>query len=384
MLIACLLVFVTQMATTVYLPSLPKVMSELSLSRPLAEATVAVFVMGAALAVPLWGDIAQRRGRRVALNGSLALFVLCDLLLALTNSGAIMLVLRAAQGIAAGGCAIVGRIVVRDAWSGDELVKRLSLLSVAFITAMGGGQFIGGLIGQYGHWRYGFLLLATIGLAIAWLGRNLPLQAGGVGQSGILSSYRELLARPRFLYASCAGGAGFAAIVVLQQASPFLFQQHYGLSVAAYGAVGLLLGAAYFAGALLVNRSVLRLGAARLLKGGSVSLALIALMLAGCWLSGGLDGASGMVGFLLLYGLLTFCQAVLFPNSMALAVSEGPDHGAHAMALCGFLLQTLAGLAAIGAVLLRAGSAWAWAMAALGLLCALLAMAWAVAPRRGA
>ncbi|UTH74604.1 MFS transporter [Chromobacterium sp. IIBBL 290-4] len=372
MLLACLLVFVTQMATTVYLPSLPRVMAELVLSKAVVEASIAVFVIGAALAVPMWGDVAQRRGRRAALNCALSLFVACSLLLAFASSGASLLFLRAAQGIAAGGCAIVGRILARDFWSGDELVKRLSLLSIAFITAMGGGQFIGGLIAQYDDWRHGFLLLAACGVGIGLLSRGLPLQAGQASAGGMLASYRRLLRRPGFVLASCCGGAGFAAIVVLQQASPFLFQLHYRLSPAVYGAIGLLLGAAYFSGAMLVNRSVMRLGAARLLQAGALGVFAAAALLAGLWSA----DALALAGFIALYCALTFCQAVLFPNSMALAVEDGKGEGAHAMALCGFLLQTIGGVGALMAVILDDGYAWTIALAGLGLVCGALAWAW--------
>ncbi|WP_244117561.1 hypothetical protein [Burkholderia contaminans] len=43
-----------------------------------------------------------------------------------------------------------------------------------------------------------------------------------------------------------------------------------------------------------------------------------------------------------------FGQALPFPNSMATAVSDAHEHGAHAMALCRFLQQGLAGIAGDG------------------------------------
>ncbi|VEB39636.1 bicyclomycin/multidrug efflux system [Chromobacterium violaceum] len=70
--------------------------------------------------------------------------MLCSALLAAVGNAAELLALRVLQGIAAGGAAIIARIIVRDNWSGDELARRLSVLSIAFITALGGGQFIGG------------------------------------------------------------------------------------------------------------------------------------------------------------------------------------------------------------------------------------------------
>ena len=75
-----------------------------------------------------------------------------------------------------------------------------------------------------------------------------------------------------------------------------------------------------------------------------------------------------MTIFITLYCMTIFGQAVLFPNSMAMAVSDAKEQGAYAMALCGFLQQCLAGVAAAGAVLLEHGGLWTVAIALLGLL----------------
>ncbi|VEA61483.1 Uncharacterised protein [Serratia plymuthica] len=58
MTLACLLVFMAQMATTVYLPSLPMVMQELAVTRRATELSIPLFVIGAALpAVSCWSIV---------------------------------------------------------------------------------------------------------------------------------------------------------------------------------------------------------------------------------------------------------------------------------------------------------------------------------------
>ena len=96
---------------------------------------------------------------------------------------------------------------------------------------------------------------------------------------------------------------------------------------------------------------------------GIVALATVAILI--LWWSGILAGLSGMALFIALY-CLTILAAVLFPNSMAMAVSDAKEYGAYAMALCGFLQQCLAGVAAAGAVLLEHHGLWALAIALLG------------------
>ncbi|HGM5456300.1 TPA: MFS transporter [Serratia marcescens] len=359
MTLACLLVFMAQMATTVYLPSLPTVMHELAMSRRATELSISIFVIGAALPVLFWGAAADRFGRRAPLMLSLLLFIGC--------SG--LLTLRALQGVGAGGAAIIARIIVRDNWSGDELARRLSVLSIAFITALGGGQFVGGLLSQYSHWQMGFVLMGVTGLAILALMATLPLEAGRAcgPRPAMAATYFAILRRPGFFWPTCAGGLGFATTVMLQEVSPFVMQQGFGLNVTAFGALGLVLGIAYFSGALTVNRTVARVGGKKLMQTGSgiVALATAAILL--LWWSDILAGLSGMALFIALYCLTIFGQAVLFPNSMAMAVSDAKEYGAYAMALCGFLQQSLAGVAAAGAVLLEHHGLWALAIALLGL-----------------
>lgn len=369
MTLACLLVFMAQMATTVYLPSLPTVMRELAMSRRATELSISIFVIGAALPVLFWGAAADRFGRRAPLTLSLVLFIGCSGLLALCSNDTQLLALRALQGVGAGGAAIIARIIVRDNWSGDELARRLSVLSIAFITALGGGQFIGGLLSQYSHWQMGFVLMGATGLIILALMATLPLEAGRAGgvRPAMAATYFAILRRPGFFWPACVGGLGFATTVTLQEVSPFVMQQGFGLNVTAFGALGLVIGVAYFSGALTVNRTVARVGGKKLMQTGSgiVALATAAILL--LWWSGILAGLSGMALFIALYCLTIFGQAVLFPNSMAMAVSDAKEHGAYAMALCGFLQQCLAGVAAAGAVLLEHHGLWALAIALLGL-----------------
>jgi len=135
--VGCLLVFMTQMATTIYLPSLPAVERELGISRSYAALSVSLFVIAAAAPVLLWGRAAERYGRRTAVLASLALFVVASALLTVNTSAAGLLILRSLQGIGAGGAAILARIFVRDLGDGEVLARRLSVLSIAFVVALG-------------------------------------------------------------------------------------------------------------------------------------------------------------------------------------------------------------------------------------------------------
>jgi len=213
------------------------------------------------------------------------------------------------------------------------------------------------------------LMAITAALAVV-LSYSLPLKAGRhtAVTSGMAATYWSVLRRPGFFWPACAGGLGFATTVTLQEVSPFVFQEHFHLAVTGFGSIGLLIGLAYFSGAMLVNRLVGRLGGFRLMHAGAALIALATTLMLVFWLDGLLTHLTGLWIFIALYCLTIFGQAVLFPNSMATAVSDAHDYGAHAMALCGFLQQGLAGIAAAASVLLQHDGMWSVAVFLLGAL----------------
>nr|WP_184906388.1 MFS transporter [Amycolatopsis umgeniensis] len=365
MAVACLVVFTAQMATTIYLPSLPAIERDFAVSRSFAALSVSLFVIGAAAPVVLWGWVAGRLGRRTAMLAALGLFVVSSAVLIGNTSPTWLLILRSLQGIGAGGAAIVARIAVRDLGDGDALAKRLSVLSIAFVTALGGGQFVGGLIGG---WQGGFAVLTAAGVICVAGTLTIPLARGRVEKTGVL----RILTVPAFLRPTIAAGLGFATIVLLQEVAPFVFQQHFGLSVDQYGSLGLLFGLAYFGGALLVNRLASSKGSPWLTRAGALVMTGAGALTVALWLLPGIPLTAALVTFIALYCGTTFGQAALFPSSMAVAVSTVPGHGAQAVALCGFLAQSIAGVAATLAVLLHENLVWASVATGLSLAAFLL------------
>ncbi|MEV6913220.1 MFS transporter, partial [Amycolatopsis sp. NPDC051071] len=371
MAVACLVVFTAQMATTIYLPSLPAIEHDFAVSRSFAALSVSLFVIGAAAPVVLWGRAADRYGRRAAMLAALGLFVVASAVLIANTSPVWLLILRSLQGIGAGGAAIIARVVARDLGDGDALAKRLSVLSIAFVTALGGGQFLGGLIGD---WQGGFAVLTAAGVicVIGTLTLSLDPGRGGGEKTGMVRIYFRILTVRAFLLPSIAAGLGFATIVLLQEVAPFVFQRYFGLGVEEYGNVGLLIGLAYFGGAMLVNRLASRRGSHWLMRAGALVMTGAGALTVVLWLLPGIPLTAALVTFIALYCGITFGQAALFPSGMAVAVSAVPGQGAYAVALCGFVAQSIAGVAATFAVLLHENLVWASAATGLSLLAFLL------------
>lgn len=367
LLLSCSLVLMAQMSTTLYLPALPLVASELNISRYGAELSISLFVFGAALPVIYWGHAAEKYGRKSALSLALLLFIGACLSLYVAQSLTQLLLARVIQGAAAGGAAIIARIVIRDYWSGDALAQKLSLLSMAFIAALGLGQFVGSLLTLYSDWRIGFLLLALIALLALLTTSRFPLKGPAQPQHapGAFSThYLTILQDKGFLVPCVQGGLGFATIVTLQQASPFVFAETLDLSSQWFGVFGLAIGLVYLLGSLHVKRHVTRIGSQPMLRRGAYCVAMGALLMLGLWLlSDTLPPHVLTGGYLALYLVIIWGQAVIFPNSMSLAASHSAHSGARSIALCGFLQQSMAGVAAMLAGGANQSHSWVFGVA---------------------
>ena len=226
--LACAVVLTAQMATTIYLPSLPKIATDLGIEDSVVKWSVTLFVISAALPVVVWGRLADRLGRRTALLSSLVLFVIACIALALVQSAAVLLIGRIVQGIGAGGAAIIVRMMVKDKFTGSELASRLSLLSMAFVVALGGGQLIGGALASFTSWRTGFGVLGVLGAALAAVALRTENTTVRDNNERVVR-WNAIVLTPQFYKPAIAGGLGFGAIVLVQQSSPFLFSDRFDL-----------------------------------------------------------------------------------------------------------------------------------------------------------
>ncbi|KQH87278.1 MFS transporter [Vibrio furnissii] len=367
LLLSCSLVLMAQMSTTLYLPALPLVSSELNISRYGAELSISLFVFGAALPVIYWGHAAEKYGRRPALSLALLLFIGACLSLYMAQSLTQLLLARVIQGAAA----IIARIVIRDYWSGDVLAQKLSLLSMAFIAALGLGQFVGAMLTRYSDWRVGFLLLALIALLALLTTSRFPLKGPAQPQRtpGASTHYLTIIQDKGFLVPCVQGGLGFATIVTLQQASPFVFAETLHLSSQWFGVFGLAIGLVYLLGSLHVKRHVTQIGSQPMLRRGAYCVAMGALLMLGLWLLSDTLPPHVLTGvYLALYLVIIWGQAVIFPNSMSLAASHSAHSGARSIALCGFLQQSMAGVAAMLAGGANQSHSWVFGVAIMSVM----------------
>jgi EmrB/QacA subfamily drug resistance transporter len=159
---------------TILATALPTVAADLG---SLADVSwvVTAYVLASTASTPLWGKLADRHGPRPLLLGGLALFVATSALCAAAQDLVQLTVLRAVQGVGAGGLMTLAMAAVAQLVPPRERGRYQGHVAAVFAGASVAGPLIGGLLVDHASWRWVFLVNLPVGVAaLAGLAATLP------------------------------------------------------------------------------------------------------------------------------------------------------------------------------------------------------------------
>ena len=161
-----------------------------------------VFLLTQAVAIPVYGKLADLYGRRPALLGGTVLFLAGSALCGLAWNMVALIAFRALQGIGAGAIQPIANTVAGDLYRVEERGRVQAWLASVWGVAGISGPAIGGALVQYASWRWIFYL-------------NLPV--GAVALLLVATRLREDVARRphRIDVAGAALLVGGAGLVIL-------------------------------------------------------------------------------------------------------------------------------------------------------------------------
>jgi DHA1 family bicyclomycin/chloramphenicol resistance-like MFS transporter len=178
-----------------------------------------------------------------------------------------------------------------------------------------------------------------------------------------------------FVRPMLAGALGYGVLVIFYEKGPYVFQQVLALSSQEYGNIGLLVGIAYGIGTLLVKKLVVVVGVQKLMMYGLRLMFFAGILLVGAnWSHASMSNSSVLpVLVIFIYCVVALGQALLFPNSMATAISAARSSGSYATALCSFLQQLIAVI--VGSITMWFGEELFTPLAAVVVVISLVGMA---------
>jgi EmrB/QacA subfamily drug resistance transporter len=192
-----LAVFLSAMEMTVVATAMPTVVGELGGIHFYAWA-FAGYMLASTVTVPIWGKLADLRGRKPIMLAGLALFVLGSLLCGAAQSMTQLVIFRAMQGLGAGAVQPVSLTIVGDLFDVRQRARMQGLFGSVWGFAGIAGPLLGGAIVDGIGWRWVF-----------WL--NVPVAALCAGV--LVTSYHERVERHEHRL-DLAGAALLAATVV--------------------------------------------------------------------------------------------------------------------------------------------------------------------------
>jgi DHA1 family bicyclomycin/chloramphenicol resistance-like MFS transporter len=333
----------SQMALTIYLPSVPDMIASMAVDRAAVQMVLTVYLVSFTAALPFVGPISDRVGRKPVLVSGLVLFFLGSLGCSLAPPIELLWASRILQAV--GGCCgvVVARAVVRDMAVGTAGARALAYTSVGMSMASIFSPTIGSQVHTLLDWQGNFYILAGFAAVILLFGmpRLKESRRPGAVSGNILRSYGALLRHKRFRDCVIAIGFTSGTFYSFLAAAPSVFMEGLGMSVQAFAIVPMLWGLGFTTGGLASTRLIAYFPPTRLILLGITMTVVSGLGMSGMTLLGIRDP------YLLLIPVFLFGlgNALNIPQGMNLALTTAPAEIAGAASSMIMLSQFVVGSA---------------------------------------
>ena len=164
LLLVMVLVPLDQTALT---PALPEIAGDLG-GLDLMPVVVTVYILAVTAALPIYGLLGDRFGRRRMLLVSLGMFVTGALVCTLAPSLPLFVAGRVLEGLGGGGLMVGAQAALGEIVSPRERGRYLGLFGVAYVMPAVLGPLLGGVLVAMASWRWIFFLYVPLG-AVAFV-----------------------------------------------------------------------------------------------------------------------------------------------------------------------------------------------------------------------
>lgn len=320
--------------TDFYLPCLPVLTSYFSASASLIQVSLTAGMLGLAAGQLLIGPIADKYGRKGPLLWCLLLFVLATMGCLLSTNIVPFICFRLLQGLTGASGLVISKVIIADSFSAADIAKYFAILA----AVQGAAPIVAPVVGGAA-----FSVLGLWGLVLLCACRRLreTLDEKDRLQMPIWETFRCYAAVVRnrpYLVMNLLQGFASAALMAYISASPFIFQNHFGLTPMEYSlcfagnAVGLVAGSS-----VVIRIKKLEVATRR----STFVLVAMAVFSSLALLLEGLFALFEVFIFLML-----FCVGLLTPATITLALRTITENRGMAAALLGAVPFLIGGIVA--------------------------------------
>ena len=308
-------------------PALPAIQHAFALTHGSLEWIISIFLFGYVIGQLLYGPLANRYGRKSALQIGLwinIVGVFVCLLAAYLPSYPLLLTgrLLTALGTASGlSCTF---ILINESLSPDKAKHAMSFAMVSFTLGIGLSVTIGGLVTQYLSWKDCFWVQLIHGAGMLYLTRYLTetlKEKVKINVKSIFSNLGRNITHKKLLVFSLAAGLVSAVAYGYAASAPIFAHVRLHLTTSQYGYWNLINMAGMLGSGFLSASLIKRYGARRTLLLAIIPLGLSIASL--CLVS--FTGSSSEIWFFLTTTALYLFSGVIFPTTSYFASNAIAD-----------------------------------------------------------
>lgn len=341
-----ILTAVGQMTQTMYVPSMGHMASEFLVTPAALQAVMACYLIPYGLSQFVYGPLSDRLGRKPIIVFGLFIYIAGTILALFADQYEWFLAGSFIQGLGIGCGGAMSRTLTRDVFSGAELHKVNSLISMCVIFSPLLAPVLGGYLTEAFGWRSSYMFLALFAIAVVItmmtsFKETLPKESRR--NERVSDSYRFVLSGRKFQgYLICLV-ATFAGVAIFEAAAGVLLGGVLQLPATTVSLLFVLPIPGYLIGAALSS-----LVAAKRNEKSALFVGLVAIMLGSLIVL--IPGLFGHTTALTLIGGATIYflgSGILFPAATTGALAPLPYHAGTGGAVLGGMQNLGAGLATL-------------------------------------
>jgi len=238
--ILMLMIVLNPLAIDIYLPSMPDIALDFSVSDAQVQSTIVLFMLSMGIGQILIGPLADRVGRRpIALVG-VCVYILSSLLAIMVIDFQYLQFARILQGFSACAISIVVFSAVRDSFDTKRSAHYYSYLNGVICVVPALAPTLGGFLALHFGWRSTFsfmMLFASFVLLVIFfkLPETRPQNTNSIGRLYRWARYQPILKNSYFVFYALVCMVSMASILVYVSYAPAWIITHLGLSELTFG-----------------------------------------------------------------------------------------------------------------------------------------------------
>ncbi|CAG9001397.1 MAG: Inner membrane transport protein YdhC [Candidatus Celerinatantimonas neptuna] len=333
-------------STDIFLPMLPAMSQNLSVSSSDIQSAIGIFLFGLSISQLIYGPVSDSLGRKNVLLSGLFIWLFATIIISVTHHFQLLLIMRFIQGVGACSGITVSRAIINDCM--DKKTAGGFYLTIFPFVGLSPAiaPVIGGFFGLHFGWRSCFVLLtAIIILTILLCQFTLKETLSETKRSHLhvqsfIGHINPIRHNRQFWHYALIPCFAYAAYFSYLVESPFILEK-LGLNKSWLSYSYITLSMTYLIGNLTAKRLIRRLSSDQ-----ALTMGYIIFLTAGIAFAGQIAFSPyPILTTVIMISILTFANGFLLPLGTAGAIASAPEQAGSASGIMGFIQLASAGLA---------------------------------------